>query len=55
VPIEDDEPVFLPPAPPGGGILVLTPTQMANERLIAAIRKYYPETKIVMSQKLPTE
>ena len=45
----------LPPAPPGGGYLVLSPLQAANEKLIAAVRKYYPKTKIVIGQKLPTE
>lgn len=42
-----------PTPPPGGGVLVLNKSQLANRDLMALIRELYPDTKIVESKPLP--
>jgi hypothetical protein len=36
-------------------VLVLSPSQMADERLMAAVREYYPPVEIVQTKSIPTE
>lgn len=44
--------MILSPAPPGGGLLVLNPTQFRDEKLRAAIAAAYPDTKIIENKPL---
>lgn len=49
----DTKHIALPPAPHGGGILVLNKHQFAWKELRDAIAYYYPDTKVVESKPLP--
>lgn len=53
-PAGDGDPVvFLPSAPPGGGVLVLTPTAFRHPELRALIAETYPCTRVVESKPIP--
>jgi hypothetical protein len=50
-----DGPYMFPLAPPGGGYLVLTESQISNFDLLCAIKTIYPNTRIIAQQMIPIE
>lgn len=50
---EQAEPLFFPPAPPGGGYLVLGPAHLGSLDLLCLIKRIYPQTRIIAQHPIP--